>query len=231
MPGFMHRKGEPFEARILSLCDGSPYKLAEFQSAFAIDLDSEQTAPCPRSQPTRTAPQRHPRTLGRIPEGSRNTELFSRAKGFVRRGFNLRQTTIRVQRINIEHCRPPLCVEEVEGIGSRAVAYGSVGFAMLPHKLLDSQEWKALPPCAHDVVLMAYRRYDGTDAGIALTWEDFHGMRGFAKKDTFYKHRLAAVQAGILQLVCRGGNAQTGRKPDLFTIVPQWLHAAPVLKK
>lgn len=237
VPGFIHHKGQPIQSRILSLWDVPPYTIAEVRTAFAIEIDSEQKAPRAAPRPARAAraaraaQQHHPHTSERIPEGSRNNQLLSRAAGFVRRGFDLRQTNSRVQRINVEHCNPPLDVEEVEDIVSRAVAYGSEGFAVLLHKLLDSQEWKALPPCAHDVVLMAYRRYDGTDTGIALTWEDFHGMRGFAKKDTFYKHRSAAVQAGILRLVRRGSNAQTGRRPDLFTIAPQWLHTPPVPKK
>lgn len=231
LPGFMHRKGEPFETCILSLTDMPPYTLADFLSAFAIDLGPDNTAPRIAPQAVRAEHQRHALASGRIPKGSRNTELLSRAGGFVRRGFDLWQTCSRVQRINADYCDPPLSAQEVNSIVSRAAVYGSEGFAMLPHKLLDSQEWKALASRAHDVVLMAYRRYDGTDSGIALTWEDFHGLPGFAGKDTFYKHRNAAVQAGILRRLSRGGSTQTGRKPDLFTIAPQWLRVPPVPKK
>ena len=32
-----------------------------------------------------------------------------------------------------------------------------------PTRLLDSPEWKALPPPAHEVILAAYRRLGSTD--------------------------------------------------------------------
>lgn len=231
MPGFVHRKSKPFQARVLSLCDAPPYPLAEFQAAFATDVGSEQAVPRITSQLLPTTQQRRPRTLERIPDGERNTTLWSLATGLVRRGFDLPQANKRMQCINTRYCDPPLSAEEVEDIVSRAVTYGSEGFATLPHKLLDSLEWKALPPAAHDIVLMAYRRYDGTNAGIALTYADFAGALGFAKKDTFYKHRSAVLQAGILRRVCSGSNTQTGRKPDLFAIASKWLRVPPVPRK
>jgi len=116
---------------------------------------------------------------------------------------------------------------------ARAVGYGSAGFAALPHKLLDSREWRELPPTAHDVILLAFRRHDSTNNGnIELTWADFTGREGFRKKDTFYNARGAAVAAGILKRTQAHRNTQTGRKPDLFAIAPNWLReVSPVPKK
>jgi hypothetical protein len=178
--------------------------------------------------------RRERRTLSdRIPEGDRNPRLLSLAAGFVRRGFDPQAVNDRLQRINAEYCTPPLGADEVDAIAARAVGYGSAGFAALPHKLLDSREWRELPPTAHDVILLAFRRHDSTNNGnIALTWADFSGREGFRKKDTFYNARSAAVAAGILKRTQAHRNTQTGRKPDLFAIAPNWLReVSPVPKK
>lgn len=174
-------------------------------------------------QPADAAPSR--RRLGRIPEGERNTQLLSLAGGLVRRGHDLQAVTRRLLRINSERCEPPLDAGEVAAIAARAIGYGSGGFAALPHKLLDSRQWQALPPTAHDVILMAFRRFDGSNNGnIALTWADFQGRQGFRKKDTFYKARSYAVSAGVLLRETQHRNTQTGCTPDLFAIAPCWLH-------
>ena len=229
LPGFAHRKGEPFASHIVSLHSAPPYTLAAFRDAFGFDVTA---LPAPRTPPQ---PQRQRRTLpDRIPEGERDTRLLSLAAGLVRRGIvDPQAVNGRLQKINAEHCTPPLGADEVDAIASRAVGYGSAGFAALPHKLLDSREWRELPPTAHDVILLAFRRHDSTNNGnIALTWADFTGREGFRKKDTFYHARSAAVAAGILKRTQAHRNTQTGRKPDLFAIAPNWLReVSPVPKK
>src|SRR6185312_3063255 len=121
---------------------------------------------------SRQPSQRQRRTLpDRIPEGERNTRLLSLAAGLVRRGFSAQAVNERLQRINAERCTPPLGANQVDTIAARAEGYGSEGFSMLPHKMQDSREWRELPPTAHDVILLAFRRHDGTNNGsIALTW-------------------------------------------------------------
>jgi len=228
LPGFVHRKGEPFASHIVALCHAPPYTLAAFRDAFGFDAMTALPAPRTLSQP-----QRQRRTLpDRIPEGERDTRLLSLAAGLVRRGFDAQAVNDRLQRINAEHCTPPLGADEVDTIASRAVCYGSAGFAALPHKLLDSREWRELPPTAHDVISLAFRRHDSTNNGnIALTWADFTGREGFRKKDTFYNARSAAVAAGMKRTQAHR-NTQTGRKPDLFAIAPNWLReVSPVPKK
>lgn len=211
LPGFLHRKRAPYPVRIADLRDGPRYTHAEFVAAFGLDAPAPQ-APKPRALPDT------------ITEGQRNETLFLLACGLVQKGHAAEAVNIRVQRINAERCRPPLCATEVNTIAARASAYGSQGYAALPHVLLDSPQWQALPPPAHDVILTAFRRFNGSNNGnIALAWSDFEGRAGFAKKDTFYRHRALAVQAGILQHTCEGRNTQHGRKPDLFAIPPQWL--------
>lgn len=227
LPGFDHRKGKAYRSRIIDVHDVPAYSVADIVQAF--DLRAPET-------PARVAtvtPLRKRRTLpGRIPEGERNVTLLSLAGGLVRQGFDAQAVNDRLQRINAERCAPPLGADEVDAIAGRAVAYGSDGFAKLPHKLLDSPEWKALPPAAHDVIVTAFRRYNGANGdNIALTWADFEGREGFAQKGTFYRHRARAVASGILQRSREGRNGQTGRKPDLFSIAPQWLQHSASIKK
>ncbi len=228
LPGFLHRKGKPFASRIIELRGLPAYRLAELVQAF--DLRAPET---PARMANVTPIRKRTRKLpDAIPEGERNNTLLSLAAGLVRQGFDAQAVNDRLQRINADRCKPPLGADDVDGIAERAVAYGSDGFAMLSHKLLDSREWKALPPAAHDVILTAFRRYDGTNNGnIALTWADFAGREGFSQKHTFYRQRKRAVSAGILRQASEGRNGQTGRKPDLFSIATKWLRQSASVKK
>ncbi len=217
LPGFLHRKADPFPSRIVDVHDTAPYTVAAFRKAFTFEPVT------PVSKVITRPPTKRRKLPDAIPEGERNKTLLSLAAGLVRKGHTLIQVRQRLHRINADRCMPPLETSEVDHIAAQAIAYGSEGFARLPHALLDSPAWKALTPRAHDVVIMAFRRYDGTGAGIALTWADFDGRTGFAKSQTFYRARRETVAAGILQCVREGRITQTGRKPDLFNIAPKWL--------
>lgn len=232
LPGFLHRKATPFQTRIIELRNAPRYTHAQFVKAFDVRASDDTM---PQSAMQRRAavvtPLRKRTLSANIAEGERNATMFELACGLVRQGYDSQAVNDRVQRINAERCQPPLCASEVDTIATRAVAYGSDGFTMLPHALLDSPEWKALPPPAHDVIVTAFRRYNGRNNGnIALTWADFDGQPGFARKHTFYRHRARAVTSGILRQSARGSNTRDGKKPDLFSIAPQWLHGSPVSK-
>jgi hypothetical protein len=221
LPGFDHRKGAPFRTRIVELDDAPPYTLAQMRAAFDVPA---VVVPIARAQATCTVAEPHRKLAATIPEGERNDTLFQSACGFARMGHDAEAVGRRIHRINAERCQPPLSPCEVETIAQRAVGYGSSLFTVLPHSLLDSPQWKAVPPAVHDVVVMAFRRYNSHNNGnIALTAEDFAGRKGFAGKKTYYSHRNAAVSAGFLLLVKEGRNTQQGRGPDLFAIAPQWL--------
>ena len=234
LPGFWHRKGEPFLTRIVELRGAPRFTHTEFVHAFSISLATHDNRAADAENANVThlpTAQHHKRTLPAIiPEGERNITLLRLAAGLVRKGHALQAVTDRLQRINAERCRPPLCATEVNTIAARAYAYGSQGFTILPHALLDSPEWKALAPPAHDIMLTAFRRFDGSNNGnIALTWADFDGRPGFGQKHTFYRHRRSVLASGILQARA-GGNSQRGKMPDLFAIAPQWIRS-PVSKK
>lgn len=218
LPGFLHRKGEPFLARIVELGEAPKYTHAEFVLAFGIDCASKQ-APSAHAKVTRLPTAHNRRTLPDvIPAGERNTQLLSLAAGFVRRGYGPQQVNDRLQRINAERCQPPLGADEVDEIVTRACSYGSEGFAMLPHSLLDSRELKALPLPARWIIVTAFRRHDGTGAGVALTQADCQDIPGCADPKGFARYRALAVASGILECKHRGGMTRNGRAPNLYTI-------------
>jgi hypothetical protein len=211
VPGFDHRKRQPFRSHIVEWHDRALYSLTELRGAFGFQASA--------------ADARTPRTLPQgIPEGERNDTLFSLARGFAKRGHDFAGVNQRLQRINAERCDPPLCATEVDSIATNAHAYGSDGFAMLPHALLDSPKWKALGPPEHDIVLRAFRRFDGGNNGrIALSYSDFARLPGFANSAAFYQRRARVLVSGILIQTHQGGLTRNGRQADLFAIADRFL--------
>jgi hypothetical protein len=229
LPGFLHRKGKPFETRIIECHERAPYTLAEFRSAFGFAAIAKvaKSSPAPRTlpQPMRAMPQRQRRTLpDRIPEGARKSTLLSLAAGFVRRGFDLRQTNERLQKINAERCDPPLCATEVDEVVLCAFAYGSDGFRIFPDRLIDSAELNGLPHPSRWIIITALRRYDGTNNGnIALTHTDCRSIPGCADERAFIRYRTQAVASGILILAKQGCMTRNGKTPNLYAINPRFL--------
>ena len=216
LPGFHHRKKDAFQSRVVDWHDAPPYTLAQVVAAFP--LAAVVQLPVGGSK-RRTLPVT-------VPEGERNATLLALAGGLVRRGHDAAAVNNRLQRLNAERCDPPLCASEVDAIAANACRYGSAGFAMLPHALTDSPEWKAAGPHVHDVVMMALRRFDGRDdCTFALTMTDFEGRKGFASDATLVSYRQAAVDAGFLVLAKAARNNRQGRTPNLYAIAPRWLAA------
>lgn len=226
LPGFMHRKADPFRTRIVELRDAPRYTHADFVQAFDIDIQETRAK---NATVTRlpTAQQRKRKLPTVIAEGERNSTLLSLAAGLVRKGYDLLAINRRLQRINAERCKPPLCATEVDAIAMRAIGYGSDGFSILPDRLLDSMEWRALSPSAHDVILTAYRRFNGFNNGnIALPWADFKDRDGFKNEAAFGRHRAAAVQSGILIESRKARHTQQGIVPTLYAIAERFVQVS-----
>lgn len=186
-------------------------------------LSSKQVQSAGHSTVTRLPSARKRRTLADvILEGERNAKLFSLARGFVQRGHDAQAVNDRLQRINAERCKPPLDALEVDGIAAQAVGYGSDGFAMLPHKLLDARELNALPLASRWIIVTAYRRYDGTSAGVALTHADCRDIPGCAHANDFMRYRALAVASGILECKRKGAMTRDGKTPNLYAIAPRF---------
>lgn len=223
LPGFVHRKGNPFASHIVALRDIPPYTLGEFRAALGFG----QLTPAPATQaaPQRTRARRS--LPDAIPEGERNATIFSLARGLVQRGYDAHAVNDRLQRINAERCLPPLGADEVDAIAAQASGYGSNGFAMLPHQLLDSRELNALPLPSRWIVVTAFRRYDGTSAGVALTHADCKDIPGCAHDKDFMRYRALAVDSGILECKRKGVMTRDGRTPNLYAVSPRFLPSLP----
>jgi hypothetical protein len=212
LPGFFHRKAEPFVSRLIKQHDAPAYSHAEMIEAFGLALPEKQL-------------ERRRLTLAEfIPEGERNSELFKLARGLVYSGLNAAAVRQRIQKINAERCQPPLCITEVNAIAASASAYGSQGFVMVPHALLDSRVWKELPPATIAIVLDAYRQLNCHNNGrLALPWSDFKGRHGMMRSATFYQFRARAVYGGVLIQTAEGEITQHGKQPARFAIAPEFL--------
>ncbi|QBB70629.1 hypothetical protein ELE36_09760 [Pseudolysobacter antarcticus] len=228
LPGFLHNKREPFRTFIFQQHDGPRYSHSELVAEFRSSMDIE---------PVRV--KRRPLSEI-IPEGERNNTLFSLARGLVQKGYDAQAINHRLQQINAKRCNPPMCASEVDSITANASAYGSDGFAMLPHVLLDSPDWRTLPPATQAIIVFAYRRYNGNNNGnIALTWIDFAGREGFSqnirstdiasapcKRTSLLRRRWGATRKPAENLTCSPSHQNGFRRLRQC----QEMHPAPVSK-
>lgn len=211
LPGFEHRKREPFLSHIVALCDRGPYTVAELVQAF----DLQPPTPQPKAK-------RKPPDV--IPVGERNATLLSFGAGFVRRGFGEQAVNDRLQRMNAERCTPPLCATEVDAIAARAIRYGSQGYRFLADALFDALARSGLPLPVRWIVLTALRRFDGFNNGnIALTWQDCKDIPGCKDESSFRRHRTQAAASGFLIVAQEPKLTRDGRTPTLYAIPSQYL--------
>ena len=209
IPGFWHRKSEPFLSSIIVLRKWPPRTLEEIVSGLSLSIVANEHRALPDV----------------IVEGERNNQLFAAAQGFVRRGHAANSVGQRLATINTKRCDPPLPSTEVETIAARAIHYGSDGFTTIPDRLIDSPEFNALSPASQVIIYAAFRRFNGHNNGqLSLAWSDFAGRPGFSSQQTFYKARTAAVEAGFLTCAEEATITQSGRKPALYAIRAHWLH-------
>lgn len=215
VPGFLHRKGEPFLSRVIAEHEARPYSHEEIAGALGLSISTAVHAPQRRTLPSV------------IPEGERNDTLFKLARGLVHQGLEVRAIGQRLQKVNAERCAPPLCATEVDAIAANASAYGSDGFAMVPHALMDSPKFRALPPLCVSIVLGAYRQLNGHNNGnITLPWSEFKGRHCLMRSATFYRYRARVVNAGVLIQTAAGEITQQGKTPARFAIAAEFLPAS-----
>jgi len=229
LPGFLHQKHAAFQSRIVELRDVPRITHAEFVAAFGIESAPVASKPAANAA---SAPKKPAHRLAEtIPQGGRNGTLLSLAAGLVRRGIIGDELNRRMQRINAERSTPPLGADEVDTICERAASYGSNGFVMIPHKLLDSGAWLELPPAAQSLVIAGLRRAGQANAPFALPFSDFAGCAGFKADRSFYGMRDAALNAGFLKLDTAARRTQHGCTAALFTVSPDALGGSLTRKK
>lgn len=111
LPGFVHRKGEPFVSRVLELQQIQPYAVDEMVRRLGL-------------RPARGEGPKEPerRTPGAgadgpmFAAGGRNRALASQAGKLRRMGLSAQAIEVALQQINVDRCRPPLEADEVRAI-------------------------------------------------------------------------------------------------------------------
>ncbi|MCK9365898.1 MAG: bifunctional DNA primase/polymerase [Metallibacterium scheffleri] len=188
--------------------------LAEYPLALLHGSEAAAAAPAKAISPSPRPTHKLPAT---IEQGERNATLLRLAAGFVRRGIIGDELNKRMQRLNAERCQPLLGADEIDGIATRAESYGSSGYVLIPHRLLDSPGWRSLSHAAQAIALVAIRRAVN-DTPFALAVSDFAERLGFRKRGAFYRHRTELLRAEFLRVAQHGRRTQQGCTPDLYTV-------------
>lgn len=116
LPGFLHRKEEPFQTHILSISEGS-LTLAEFKKKLGFNTPATTTQQPEQSATTATAEG------GEIIAGGRNVALTSLAGAMRRQGADADAILAALTAHNATHCNPPLPEKELATIATSVARY------------------------------------------------------------------------------------------------------------
>jgi len=201
LPGFLHRKNEPFRTRILTLEDRPSYAASELLRAFNIDLTASPQAFNPN---------------GRIEKGSRNNSIFEMANGFFIRGFPPEGVLTRLLTANADRCDPPLPETEVRDIWQRVCDHRPANNPLVA--IINDPALKPLPHPARWLYIAAKARASNSLGPFSLTAKDCL-EQGLSKRQR--KKALRELSdAGLLVMVRphRSGIAAEIRQCALFTL-------------
>ncbi|MFP7721412.1 DNA-primase RepB domain-containing protein [Lysobacter sp. A3-1-A15] len=200
LPGFLHRKAAPFTTRLVE-CEGGPLTWGELAEAFGLQ------------------------TRFRLPhvirEGGRNAELFKLAARAKRTGVPQSAQLAKALTVNAERCKPPLHDAEVRAVVVSAYRSELSGALSIPLELFDAPAFKALDDTARLVVVLAYRRADGFNAGC-VTLPHSELVEWFPRKKTFLAARARAAASGLLTVAKPATKAMPrkgrGPKPTFYQL-------------
>lgn len=197
VPGYMHRKREPFRST-LERCDaGEPFSWRELAHAFGFAAP----AAAPKGEPWRL-----PDT---IPEGERSGALLKLATRWRRRGTSRDQAERALARENRERCCPPLERSELTGIVARAWRADIQGNAPIPLAVVTSADFLALSAPAKALTLAAYVKAD-PEHRVMLTAATLREWR--LKRQAVSKALREVTRAGLLELHQPASFGQRGGK-------------------
>ena len=115
VPGFCHRKGEPFPTWVIEFNEMEPYQFQRLAKVFK---------PAKEEKPTFTGTfQSGDWTARGVVEGQRNNTLFKRACAARAKGKDYGQIMSELMADNAA-CNPPLPIPEIQIIARQAVKYG-----------------------------------------------------------------------------------------------------------
>lgn len=126
VPGFLHRKGEPFLSHVVEGVgfNGPPYALAEIVAALGLELDAPAQE---RQRPT-------PDAAGKVAPGDRHAHLFRLGRSMARKGLSREAVGAALAAENEARCDPPLGVADVDYLTGRSFT------------ARDAQGWQDAPP-------------------------------------------------------------------------------------
>lgn len=109
LPGFLHRKGEPFCSRIVSLEAFQPYQFADMVQRLGLDL----------TPPKKTAPRVDPETgeiHHKVAAGGRHAHITRMVGVLNSKGLSRGSIAVAAHAENTTVCDPPLDGSEVDSI-------------------------------------------------------------------------------------------------------------------
>ncbi|MDP1649654.1 MAG: DUF3987 domain-containing protein [Rubrivivax sp.] len=109
VPGFVHRKGEPFRTRIVSLEAFQPYQFDDLVQRLGLDLSAPQ-------KPARRVDPETGEIMGKVAAGGRHAHLVKWAAQLNWRGMPADAVRVAVHAENERACDPPKTDAEVDGV-------------------------------------------------------------------------------------------------------------------
>ena len=109
VPGFLHRKGEPFATRIVSMEPMQPYTFGTLVQRLGLDL----SAPAPAAPRVAAATGE---IVGKVTAGGRHEHLRRKLADLNWRGIPEAGIRAALHQINDRECEPPKTAPEVEGL-------------------------------------------------------------------------------------------------------------------
>ncbi|GAB3356158.1 primase alpha helix C-terminal domain-containing protein [Lysobacter tyrosinilyticus] len=191
LPGFLHRKGNPFQTR-LDRCEAGVLAWREMSEAFGL----AQRMVLPNA----------------IPEGARNDTLYKLACSAAAKGVPQPEQFNRLLQVNDKRCHPPLDPREVQAIVASAYSAPQRGVASIPLAVMDSPAYKRLSNAGRTLVLLAYRKLDGFNNGrLSLAWSEC--VEWFSDSKTFYRVRKEVLASGLLTESVPSQKPRPGQPP------------------
>lgn len=198
LPGFLHRKAEAFQTRLVQ-ADHAPLTWHEMVQAF--DLGDRFTLP------------------DVIPEGERNSKLFKLAASAAARGVPEAEQLSKARKVNAQRCAPPLPDAELIELVSSAYRMPVRGGTGIPRALLDSPAYKAARVESRALMPIAYRR--ANPAGL-VTLPHSEVCDWYPSEALLERHRKFAIADGLMTLAVAGSKAMPrkgrGPKPHVYRL-------------
>jgi hypothetical protein len=171
VPGFLHQKGQPVQSKLIHVSEGPSIAVQDFVQAFGISR--------------------------LVPVGERNSTLFKNASGFKRAGIPKDSAMARIAKMNHARTAVPLSESEVALVVDNAYRYPAKGFSMVPHAIIDSEQYVNLSSAAAKLLLIAMRRHRPSK-DFALPHSEFKDTVGLKNRLQFRGAIKELIKAGFL---------------------------------